>query len=85
MEHEIENQTEKPKEMWSLIVGVAIMTVGIGVVFGVILNSNMRYILDGGRIHGIESWTSFVGTWIVVLGAFSVLLALLWRMWRKRW
>ena len=85
MEHEMENHTEKPKEMWSLIVGIAIMTVGIGVVFGVVLYSNMDYILSGGHIQRLEDWTSFVGTWIVVLGAFSVVLALIWRLWRKRW
>jgi hypothetical protein len=85
MEQQIEKRVEKPKEMWSLIVGIAIMTVGIGVVFGVVLYSNMDYILSGGHIERMEDWTSFVGTWIVVLGAFSVLLALLWRIWRKRW
>ena len=85
MDDEIENQTEKPGKMWSLILGFAIMTVGIGVTFGVVLYSNMDYILSGHRIERIQDWTSFVGTWIVVLGAFSVLLALLWRMWRKHW
>lgn len=76
---------EKQKDMWSLIVGIAIMTVGIGTMFGVILDSNMRYILDGGHIRGIASWTSFVGNWLVVVGAFSVVLALFWRLLRKRW
>ena len=85
MEQQIEKQVEKPKEMWSLIVGIATMTVGIGVVFGVVLYSNMGFILSGGHIKRMEDWTSFVGTWIVVLGAFSVVMALLWRIWRKRW
>ena len=85
MENEMENQTEKPREIWSLIVGIATMTVGIGVVFGVVLYSNMGFILSGGHIKRMEDWTSFVGTWIVVLGAFSVVMALLWRIWRKRW
>ena len=85
MEQQIEKQVEKPKEMWSLIVGIAAMTIGIGVVFGVVLYSNMDYILSGGHIEGIDSWTSFIGNWLVVVGAFSVVLALLWRIWRKRW
>ena len=85
MEQQPEKQVEKPKEMWSLIVGVATMTVGIGAVFGVILDSNMRYILDGGHIRGIDSWTSFVGNWLVVVGAFAVVLALLWRLVKKQW
>jgi hypothetical protein len=85
MENEIENQREKPGQMWSLIVGIAILTVGIGVVFGVVLYSNMGYILSGRHIERMEDWTSFVGTWLVVLGAFSVVLALLWRIWKKRW
>jgi len=76
---------KKQKDMWSLIVGIAIMTVGIGAVFGVILDSNMRYILDGGHIRGISSWTSFVGNWLIVVGAFAVLLALLWRLLKKQW
>ena len=85
MENEIEIHTEKPREMWSLIVGIAIMTIGVGCYFGVALYYNMDYVLAGGHIEGIDLWTRFVGNWLMVVGAFAVVLALLWRIWKKRW
>lgn len=81
----MEEQTRKQKEMWSLIVGVATIAVGLGCYFGVALYYNMDYVLAGGRIRGIDLWIRFVGNWLMVVGAFAVVLALLWRLLKKRW
>lgn len=85
MEQQMEKQVAKPKEMWSLIVGVAIMTVGIGCYYGVLLYLNMDYVLAGGHIRGIDLWTRFVGNWLMVVGAFAIVLAILWRLVKKQW
>jgi hypothetical protein len=81
----MEEPKEKPKEMWSLIVGIVTIAVGIGCYFGVVLYYNMDYVIAGGSIHGIDLWTRFVGNWLMVVGAFAVVVALLWRALRKHW
>ena len=81
----MEEQKEKQKEMWSLIVGIATIAIGLGCYFGVLLYYNMDYVLTGGSIQGIDLWTRFVGNWLMVVGAFAVVLALLWRVVRKHW
>jgi hypothetical protein len=85
MEQQLENQVEKPTEMWSLIVGVVTVAIGLGCYFGVALYYNMDYVLAGGHIRGIDLWIRFVGNWLMVVGAFAVVLALLWRIVKKQW
>ena len=71
---------EKQNTIGSLIAAITIITIGLGSYFGAALYRNMDYVLGGGPIQGIDTWTLFVGNWLIVVGAFSFILALLGRL-----
>ena len=82
-----ESEQKQPKNQevkWPLPLGIAIMTTGIGTVFGVAVYVNTKWILDGNPFEGADTWASLIGEWLVVVGAFTVLLALLFKLLRKR-
>jgi len=75
---------EKQNAMGPLIAAIAIITIGLGSYFGAVLYRNMDYVVAGGPIEGIDSWTVFVGNWLIVVGAFGFVLALLGRLLTKQ-
>jgi len=75
---------EKQNAMGPLIAAIAIITIGLGSYFGAVLYRNMDYVVAGGPIEGIDSWTVFVGNWLIVVGAFGFMLALLGRSLAKQ-
>jgi hypothetical protein len=72
----MENQNAKGP----LQAAITIITIGLGSYFGAMLYRNMDYVLGGGHIEGIDSWAIFVGNWLIVVGAFCFMLALLGRL-----
>lgn len=75
---------EKQNAMGPLLAAITIITIGLGSYFGAALYRNMDYVLGGGHIEGIDSWTIFVGNWLIVVGAFGFMLALLGRSLAKQ-
>jgi hypothetical protein len=75
---------EKQNAMGPLLAAITIITIGLGSYFGAALYRDMDYVIAGGPIEGIDAWTIFVGNWLIVVGAFGFMLALLGRLLAKK-
>ena len=66
---------EGNRAIQAILIGIAMSVVGLGMIYGLQLYSWFK--AGCPAIQGSYMWTFFIGDWLVVLGAFLLVIALL--------